>query len=317
MVIRNPVYAGYLADPFVFRHDGDYYAIGTGPASDGLEFPMLRSSDFTHWEPIGFALERPQVDGDCFWAPEIAFHEGRFFLYYSVGKADKGHHLRAAISQNPYGPYRDSGRPLLDPESTPFAIDASPFRDVDGRWYLFYSRDFLECGNDGRSGTALVVAPMTDMLHLSTKYAVVMRAQHDWQRFQANRIIYGGTYDWHTLEGPFTIRHAGRYYCFYSGGNWQNDTYGVDWVEANHPMGPYKDTNRGNGPRLLTSVPGHVIGPGHNSIVSGPTGDSSYIAYHAWDKGMTARRLYLDLLEWTEEGPFCYGPTFEGTHGRL
>jgi hypothetical protein len=28
----NPVYKGYFADPFVWQHEGVYYAIGTGAA---------------------------------------------------------------------------------------------------------------------------------------------------------------------------------------------------------------------------------------------------------------------------------------------
>lgn len=307
--IRNPVYDGYLADPFVFRHDNAYYAIGTGPGSDRFEFPMLRSTDLFDWEPIGFGLQRPEVEGNCFWAPEIALFEGRFYLYYSVGRGDKGHQLRVAVSSHPYGPYEDIGHPLTEPNSTPFAIDASPFQDIDGRWYLFYSRDFLDGDAESRSGTALVVAPLEGMTHLSDDYSVVMRARHDWQRYEANRSIYGGVYDWHTLEGPFTVHHKGRYYCFYSGGNWQNDTYGVDWVVASHPLGPYEDSNAGEGPRVLLTVPGRVIGPGHNSVFMCPDG-AAYLAYHAWDPSMTARRMCLDLLRWDEYGPACDGPTY-------
>jgi len=314
-LIRNPMYDGYLADPHVFRHDGVYYAVGTGPGAGGQEFPMLRSDDFAHWEPIGFALERPLVEGDCFWAPEIAFHDGTFYMYFSVGQADKGHHLRVASSPNPDGPYRDSGEPLLAPESTPFAIDASPFQDTDGQWYLYYSRDFLDSGPGGRSGTALVVARLDEMVHLEEEYTVVMRARHDWQRFESDRPIYDGIYDWHTLEGPFVVLHDSRYYCLYSGGNWQNDSYGVDWVVGDHPLGPFEDTNGGGGPRLLVTVPNSVIGPGHNSVVIGPDGVSTFLAYHAWDPKMTARRLYLDLLQWNENGPFCEGPTFDSEKG--
>ena len=30
MQYRNPVYPEYFADPFVWKHDGIYYAVGTG-----------------------------------------------------------------------------------------------------------------------------------------------------------------------------------------------------------------------------------------------------------------------------------------------
>src|SRR2546427_6517816 len=53
--------------------------------------------------------------GNHFWAPAVAEAEGKFFLYYSVGHEDKGHQLRVALSEMPQGPYKDVGKPLLDP----------------------------------------------------------------------------------------------------------------------------------------------------------------------------------------------------------
>ena len=105
-------------------------------------------------------------------------------------------------------------------------------------------------------------------------------------------------------------KHNGRYYCFYSGGCWQNDSYGVDYGVADHVMGPYSDSGNENGPRVLKTVPNHVIGPGHNSIIRGPDGETDYIVYHAWDKKMTMRCMFVDELTWTPEGPRCLGPTY-------
>jgi len=44
--------------------------------------------------------------------------------------------------------------------------------------------------------------------------------------------MYGRVWDWHTLEGPFVRKHDGRYYCFYSGGRWETESYGVDYGVA-------------------------------------------------------------------------------------
>jgi GH43 family beta-xylosidase len=122
--------------------------------------------------------------------------------------------------------------------------------------------------------------------------------------------MYGRNWDWHTLEGPCVCKHNGRYYCFYSGGCWQNDSYGVDYGVADNVMGPYSDAGNEDGPRVLKTVPNHVIGPGHNSIVRGPDGETDYIVYHAWDKQMKLRRMFVDELSWTPGGPRCQGPTY-------
>ncbi len=320
----NPVYEGYFADPFVWEHDGIYYAIGTGAAEAAGQitnaqdheqpsvFPLLRSEDFVSWRDIGHALKRPDSQlGHTFWAPEVAYEQGKFFLYYSVGREDKYHQLRVATSDRPEGPYQDTGRPLIDPAGCPFVIDPHPFRDSDGQWYLFCARDFLDTKGGFRAGTALVVWRLATMTSLDRAEQVVLRAGFDWQRFQRDRPMYGGVYDWHTLEGPCVRQHDGRYYCFYSGGRWETANYGVDYGVADRVTGPYTHPTNLDRPRVLHSVPGHVLGPGHCSIIIGPDGEAEYLAYHAWGKDMIARQMCLDRLLWTPEGPRCAGPTWQ------
>ena len=312
----NPVYGSYFADPFVWKYRDTYYAIGTGESEAnghtmGKVFPVLQSADFFQWQFASSALIRPDhALGDNFWAPAVACEGNRFYLYYSVGQGDRNHQLRVAISDAPQGPYRDLGKSLLALNDCPFAIDPHPYRDQGGQWYLFFARDFLDCRRDARAGTALVAMPLKSMTELAGPETIILRARSDWQRFQSQRPMYGQVLDWHTLEGPCIHEHAGRYYCFYSGGRWENETYGVDYGVADSLLGPYSDAGNESGPRVLRTVQGKVIGPGHNSIITGPDGETDYIVYHAWDSGLKARRMFIDKLSWTEAGPICEGPTW-------
>ena len=318
---ENPVHPSYFADPFVFRHEETYWAIGTGaPEAAGTVetatgpsiFPLLRSRDLTTWTEDAKALVRPDAAlGDTFWAPEIAVHEGRFYLYYSVGFDDKLHHLRVATSDAPEGPYVDAGVALTDVRNCAFAIDPHPFRDRDGRFYLFHARDFLDTDDPTsvRAGTALVVCEMETMTRLSERVTTVLRARFDWQRFRADREMYGRRFDWHTLEGPCVLERDGVYYCLYSGGAWHGADYGVDFAVASAVLGPYSDAGGEHGPRVLRSAPGHLLGPGHNSLVPGLDGATPVLAYHAWDPGYVARRLCVDPLVWTSDGPGFSGPS--------
>ena len=54
--------------------------------------------------------------------------------------------------------------------------------------------------------------------------------------------MYGAVCDWHTVEGAAVLCHDGRYFCCYSGGAWERDNYGVSWVVADDPLGPYTCT---------------------------------------------------------------------------
>ena len=99
---QNPVFPGTFADPFVLRHEGVYTAVGTGPGSEGRVFPTLRSDDFAQWTEGPAALVPPQGwEGGDFWAPEIAYRDGTFFLLYSVGMGHVGHQLRVATADRP------------------------------------------------------------------------------------------------------------------------------------------------------------------------------------------------------------------------
>lgn len=320
---RNPVYPGYFADPFVWVAGGEYYAIGTGAKeADGTAghrrdpsvFPMLRSSDLVSWREAGRALVPPDpAMGSTFWAPEVASDGARWYLYYSVGHQDRLHQLRVAISEAPLGPYVDTAG-LTHLDHLAFAIDPHPFRDDDGRWYLFFARDFLttedERGRLVRPGTALVVRELIEMTRLADDERIVARARCNWQRFSRNRPMYGRLFDWHTLEGPFVVKNRGQYYCFFSGGCWQTDTYGVDYVVADSVLGAYSDEGVERGPRVLRSVPGQVLGPGHCSIVRGPDGQTMYLVYHAWGPDLSARRMCLDSLSFSGEGPSSPGPSW-------
>ena len=326
---KNPVYPYYFADPFVWRHDGQYFAVGTGPISESpaageadfttylvggreMAIPLLTSDDLVHWELQGGALLVPDfARGAVFWAPEVAHSNGRFYLYYSYAKAELSHELRVAISDNPAGPYEDAGPLLHQSDNCPFAIDAHAFQDDDGEWYLFYARDFLDTNDGYRAGTGLVVDRLVGMTKLDGKHKTVIRATQGWQRFKANREMYGAVYDWHTIEGPCVRKRNGLYHCFYSGGCYLEAGYGVDYAVAENIVGPYVDTGNEQGARVLATVPGKVIGPGHHSIVLGPDDRTEFLVYHAWDPAMTGRRMHIDPLEWTEDGPRSSGPSWE------
>ncbi len=258
------------------------------------------------WRSLGGALE-PLEDpsaGDTYWAPEVASgDDGRYWMYYSVGVEDRDHRLRVAVADGPEGPFRDCGA-VLAPDAR-FAIDPSPFRDTDGSWYLYYATDVL----DGeRVGTSLVVDRLVAMDRLEGRARTVRRASADWQLFRAQREMYGAVYDWYTLEGPFVRLRDGRYHCFYSGGCWESDSYGVGLAVADHPLGPFAEQTSDE-PTVLRTVPRKVIGPGHNCVVAGPDGED-WIVYHAWDPQLTARRMCIDRLEWGPDGARGAGPTF-------
>lgn len=308
---QNPVWPHYFADPFVLRSDGSYYAYGTGAKPlepDGRAFPILRSEDLVNWHSVGGAV-RPVPGATAYWAPEVAENEGKFYLYYSAafGGSDESHGLRVAIADTPTGPFTDLDRLLLARQG--FSIDPHPFRDPrTGQWYLFFATDYT---TDEPHGTGLAVVPLKeDLVNVAADPTMVVRASQDWQVYEWDRVYKGQTWrKWHTVEGPFVLFHDNRYWCLYSGGRWSGDDYGVGVAVADHPLGPWRDELAVQGPVVLKGTPDETIGPGHNSVTVAPDGDTLVFVYHAWNPERTLRRMCIDPLVWTPQGPRCNGPS--------
>ena len=291
-VPAGPLYESYFADPFVLNHGGRYYAYGTGSMVDGRVFEVLSSPDLIHWTSCGGALEPITTEPRDYWAPEVAVRDGKFYMYYSVGIGDKGHHLRVATADQPIGPFHDLGLNLTPKE--PFAIDPHPFRASDGTWYLYFARDNL---SGERPGTVLAVAALHDMTRLG-EARTILRASSDWQLYQAQRPMYEGTYDWHTLEGAFVVERSGQFHLLYSGGAWTGDGYGVGHAVAEHPLGPFHEAA---GEATVIRSSHGLIGPGHASVTR--SGAQDYLVFHAWNPGHTKRQLHVAPLRWESGSP--------------
>jgi arabinan endo-1,5-alpha-L-arabinosidase len=297
--VRKPVYAGYLADPFLLRTPEGIVAYGTGRPDDSAATLCTAavSDDAQTWRPVGTILIGPGAEvGTDYWAPEVAFEEGEYWMYYSVGHGIAGHHVRVAHATSPLGPFVDTGVNLTPNDS--FAIDAHPFRDEDGSWYLFFARDVLDAE---RPGTHLAAVRLTSMTSVGAEVTPILAPNADWQIYERDREMYGRRFAWHTLEGPSVILRDGTYYLFFSGGSWEGSGYGVSYATAQHPLGPWTAA-AGDNPLVLSTALTGLTGPGHSSILRGDDG-RDLIAYHAWDSGMSKRQMYIDEVSWTDGIP--------------
>ena len=80
----NPVLSGDRPDPSVLKLGRDYYLVTSSFQSvPGLL--IWHSKDLVNWEPVGPALR--QYVGSVY-APDLVFHEGRFFVYFPAMRPD-------------------------------------------------------------------------------------------------------------------------------------------------------------------------------------------------------------------------------------
>lgn len=277
---QNPTYPKSFPDPYVLKHDGEYFAYCTGHWHDGRVFGVLRSRDLVNWTPVGGAMAELSEPSPFYWAPEVTYWNGKFYLYYSAGN-ETFMQLRVATSDRPDGGFEDCGRRLTTED---FAIDAHVFLDEDGQRYLFYATDFLE---HSHIGTGVVVDRMVDWFTLAGDPRPAARAKYDWQVYDPQRKEKGGV-RWHTVEGPFVLKRKGRYFMMFSGGNWQQPTYGVSFAVTSDLQTPDEWRQFSDGDKvlpILRTTPEKQVGPGHNSVVRGPNNRELYCVYHYWYEG--------------------------------
>jgi beta-xylosidase len=276
-LVHNPVYARDFPDPFVLKVGRTYDAYATN--GDGSNVQTATSSDLVHWRRGPDAL--PKLGSWDFpgstWAPEVVRHaNGTYVLYYTASSGTQC--VGRAVSKSPLGPFVDRfDGPLVCQKAAGGSIDP----DASGG-YLYWKND----GNSFGGRTHIWAQRLSaDGLHLvGPRRAIESNGNQVWE---------GGV-----VEGPEMLRHAGRYYLFYSGGNFADDTYAVGYATCEGPLGPCTDAPEN--PILKTGCRAH--GPGHNTFADGR------IVYHAWNPAHTQRQLWISRLEWRNGKPRVDGP---------
>lgn len=113
------------------------------------------------------------------------------------------------------------------------------------------------------------------------------------------------------VEGPFVLRHAGRFYLFYAGnaccGTSCNYAEGV--ARAGSLLGPWEKDPA----NPIIAANHHWKCPGHGSIVH-TTDGRDVLVYHAYPANgsdSAGRESLLDTITWGADG----WPTVNGGHG--
>lgn len=284
-----------IADPFVYEKDGTYYLTGTTATAEAAGFDYYTSKDLVVWEYKGelFRKEADHFGVGAFWAPEVEYYNGKFYMTYSCLDAKRGILLSClAVSETPQGPFKELYTPWFDLGHS--AIDCNIFvdDDKDRTPYLYFSKNGHQDGYG--YGENYVVQLTPDLSKFVGEPVLVSRASQEWEkaRWEVNRCN----------EGVFAFKHKGTYYMTYSANDTGFEYYGTGVATAKHPLGPWvkSETN----PLMTTDLSNGVSSPGHSSMVMSPNGKEMFIVYHrhadpngkrpSHDRVVCIDRVYVD-----------------------
>ena len=124
---------------------------------------------------------------------------GKFYMIYTSDE-----HIGIAVADSPLGPFRQETKRFLSERN---AIDGDFFTDDDGQIYLYYVRF---AGGNVIYGSRIDLDTMT----LDEENEVrLIAAEEEWE-----------THMGRVAEGPFMLKHNGKYYLTYSA----NDYLSID-----------------------------------------------------------------------------------------
>ena len=279
-------------DPSMVRgRRGDWYTFST---HNGVE--IRRSTDRRHWRFVGEVLPDGaawagayQADGarDA-WAPDVSYHRGRYWLYYSIssfGSNRSAIGLATSRSARP-GTWTDRGPVYASAPSDDFnAIDPGLTVDRRGRWWLTLGSFW--------SGVKMIrLDPATGKPSSPDvpRRSLAQRPAPD------------------ALEGAYVHRHGRYYYLFASYElccRGLDSTYRIKVGRSRSVTGPYVDRDgtpmTEDGGTTILATHGRVIGPGGQSVLRGGwTGSGrDLLVYHYYDRRDAGTpRLGVNGLGW-------------------
>ena len=300
-----PVYGASGAhDPSTMIKDGTSYFI----YSDGQGIGGQTTTDLRNWiysSPVFTNLPAWTTNAvtnftGYFWAPDIAYFNGRYNLYYACSQWGT---INSAIglvtSPSLVSPvWTDRGKVIQSNAGSQITtntdltayncIDPSILVDTNGTvWLSFgsYSDGILIMQLDPSTG----------------------------KRISANSPIYrvsnnGATFFSNTEEASCLYQRGSYYYLFVNFGgccSGIDSTYNIRLGRSTSVTGPYYDKSgvnmtNGGGTMLLEST-GRFIGPGHAAIMN--DNGTNWFTYHYYDgnNGGSAT-LGLNRLTWTDDG---------------
>lgn len=269
---KNPVIWADYSDPDVIRTGNDFYMTASSfncvPA-----LPVLHSTDLVNWELINHAVKRfPDSyydivqHGNGVWAPSLRFHDGWYYIYW--GDPDRGIYMVRA--QDPYG---DWSAPVLVKKAAG-NIDPCPLWDDDGKVYLVHA--FA----NSRAGVSNILQ--------------VQELSADGSEAESNRmVIYNGSPNHRTTEGPKFYKRNGYYYIFTPAGGVAEGYQMV--LRSNNVFGPYEERT------VLAQGNTDINGPHQGGWIELENGENWFV--HFSEKQPYGRVVYLEPVSWIDNWP--------------
>jgi arabinan endo-1,5-alpha-L-arabinosidase len=304
----------FTHDPSITKDGDTWYVFATanGPVRKG-ELPIRCSKDLQRWKQCGYVFDKlpewihkesPKTRE--LWAPDIAYFNGEFHLYYAFSVFGKNTSGIALATNKTLDPARsdfrwvDQGLVLTSREEDDFnAIDPNLIIDSEGGAWLSF-------GSFWGGIKMRRIDPKTGKLSTEDSKLYSIAARDRPPNPPPNPPGLPG--NWQAIEAPFIVHHDEYYYLFVSFDlccRGKKSTYKTMVGRSRHVTGPYEDAEgksmlKGGGTPLLVGN-AQWPGPGGESVMLQKDGD--IIVFHAYEGTSGSAFLQISSLSWEDGWP--------------
>lgn len=286
-----PVYGDYYAhDPSrMIKQGNTYYIYRTSQGIMGKTSTDLRNWTYSGQvfpgNPPAWTTNAVPGFTGFFWAPDIVFLNGTYYLYYAVS----GFGLQVSsiglvtCTNLSTGHWTDQGEVIHSTTGDAYnCIDPCPLIDTNGTMWMTFGSYW--------NGIYLVQLDPTTGKRITPNSPLINLAYNS------------------SIEGSFLCQRGGYYYLFV---NWDtccsgiDSTYNIRVGRSTSVTGPYLDRNSVNmvssGGSMFLESTARFIGPGQAGIMN--DNGTNWLTYHYYDgNNAGTATLGLGQLTWSADG---------------
>lgn len=278
---HNPIIPDFVADPSISRFGDTYYCYITTDGYDkGLKVSgpptVWTSKDLVNWNFRGSYF--PSAMGQLYWAPSrVVAVKGKYYIYPTINR-----NIFVGISEHPGGPFRFAnpadnlhgiaGATPIVSERAPLGtkgIDGEVFINDDNQAYLYWAQ----------RGAAKLKPNMVEID--STSITVIPTVRKGYS------------------EGPIMFKRKGIYYYLYTLEGHEDYQYAYGY-STESPLGPF--IFPANDIIAKSDKYEGIFGPGHGNVFYDNKRQQFYFTYLEFGNGGPNRQVYIDKIDFTEEG---------------
>jgi arabinan endo-1,5-alpha-L-arabinosidase len=294
-------------DPVMMQQGDTYYLFSTG---HGIS--MWSSKDMKNWKkenpvfsaPPAWAVKAvPGFKNNHIWAPDISYHNGTYYLYYSISAFAKNTSCIGLATNKTLNPadknykWVDHGKVIQSVPGRDMwnAIDPNLIVDEKGTPWLSFGSFWNGLKMVKMREDRLAVAQPEEWLTIASRK----------RDFNLADTLPGDA----AIEAPFIFKKGGYYYLFASFDyccRGEASDYKVVVGRSKDIKGPYLDREGTpmtlGGGTLLVQGDKAWNGAGHNAVAS--FNGTDYLIFHGYDAADKGKpKLRIEKLAWANEWP--------------